>query len=187
VSRRATVSRRGGAVVLTLLPAEVQVLHWVFGDLGRMLAGESGNDAVNQRLFPRAYLDPTAEESEAQWQDMVHDELVEARLAALAGVVQSLDEAVDLPGRDAAREIALDPEQTERWMTVLNDARLASNLPPMGFLNPWIYSIGRKGVNDIVSGSAHGCDTEGFPAQKGWDPVTGFGTPVSTSIDGASF
>jgi len=125
VSRRATVSRRGGAVVLTLLPAEVQVLHWVFGDLGRMLAGESGNDAVNQRLFPRAYLDPTAEESEAQWQDMVHDELVEARLAALADVVQSLDGAVDLPGRDAAREIALDPEQTERWMTVLNDARLA--------------------------------------------------------------
>ena len=125
MSRRATVSRRGGAVVLTLLPAEVQVLHWVFGDLGRMLAGESGNDAVNQRLFPRAYLDPTAEESEAQWQDMVHDELVEARLAALAGVVQSLDGAVDLPGRDAAREIALDPEQTERWMTVLNDARLA--------------------------------------------------------------
>jgi len=112
-------------VVLTLLPAEVQVLHWVFGDLGRMLAGESGNDAVNQRLFPRAYLDPTAEESEAQWQDMVHDELVEARLAALADVVQSLDGAVDLPGRDAAREIALDPEQTERWMTVLNDARLA--------------------------------------------------------------
>ena len=125
MSRRATVSRRGGAVVLTLLPAEVQVLHWVFGDLGRMLAGESGNDAVNQRLFPRAYLDPTAEESEAQWQDMVHDELVDARLAALADVVQSLDGAVDLPGRDAAREIALDPEQTERWMTVLNDARLA--------------------------------------------------------------
>ena len=125
MSRRATVSRRGGAVVLTLLPAEVQVLHWVFGDLGRMLAGESGNDAVNQRLFPRAYLDPTAEESEAQWQDMVHDELVAARLAALADVVQSLDGAVDLPGRDAAREIALDPEQTERWMTVLNDARLA--------------------------------------------------------------
>ncbi|KAK8091208.1 hypothetical protein PG994_000713 [Apiospora phragmitis] len=63
-------------------------------------------------------------------------------------------------------------------ISLLNDARIASGLPPMGFLNPWIYSVGHKGVTDIVSGSAHGCDTEGFPAQKGWDPVTGFGTPI---------
>ncbi|KAK6828442.1 hypothetical protein PG987_011783 [Apiospora arundinis] len=63
-------------------------------------------------------------------------------------------------------------------IALLNDARIASGLPPMGFLNPWIYSVGRKGVTDVTSGSAHGCDTEGFPAQKGWDPVTGFGTPI---------
>lgn len=24
-----------------------------------------------------------------------------------------------------------------------------------------------------------GCGVDGFPATKGWDPVTGFGTPVS--------
>jgi hypothetical protein len=125
VSRRATVTRRGAAVVLTLMPAEVQVLQWVFGDLGSMLAGESGNDAVTKRLFPRAYLDPTAEEAEAHWQDTVHDELVEARLTAVTDVVRSLERAVQLPGRDAAREIVLDAEQAERWMTVLNDARLA--------------------------------------------------------------
>jgi hypothetical protein len=125
VSRRAIVTRRRGAVVLTLLPAEVQVLQWVFGDLGRTVSGESGLDAVTKRLFPRAYLDPTAEDAEAQWQELVHDELVEARLAALADVVQSLDRAVELPGRDAAREVVLDGEQTEHWMTVLNDARLA--------------------------------------------------------------
>jgi hypothetical protein len=119
------VTRRGGAVVLTLVPAEVQVLQWVFTDLGSMLAGESGNDAVTKRLFPRAYLDPTAEEAEAQWQEMVHDELVESRLTAMTEVVQSLDQAVEIPGRDNAREIVLDAEQTERWMTVLNDARLA--------------------------------------------------------------
>jgi hypothetical protein len=122
---RATVTRRGGAVVLTFLPAEAQVLQWMFSDLGRMLAGESGADAVTKRLFPRAYLDPTAEAAEAQFQDMVHDELVETRLAALAEVVQSLDRAVELPGGDDAREIVLDAEQADHWMTVLNDARLA--------------------------------------------------------------
>jgi hypothetical protein len=125
VSRRRTVARRGGAVVLTFLPAEVQVLQWIFGDLEQTLSGASGVDAVTQRLFPRAYLDPTAEESEGQWQEMVHDDLVETRLAALRDVAQTLDDAVVVPGRDEAREIVLAGDQPEHWMTVLNDARLA--------------------------------------------------------------
>ena len=125
MSRRRTVARRGAAIVLTFVPAEVQVLQWVFGDLGRMLAGEAGVAAVTQRLFPRAYLDPTEEESEAQWQEMVHDDLVDARLDALRDVVQSLDGATEARGRDDARELVLTGEQAEHWMTVLNDARLA--------------------------------------------------------------
>ena len=47
-----------------------------------MLADGSSVDAVTQRLFPRAYLDPTEEEAESQWQELVHDDLVEARLDA---------------------------------------------------------------------------------------------------------
>ncbi len=101
------------------------MLQWVFGDLGRMVSGESVVDAVTKRLFPRAYLDPTAEDAEAQWQEMVHDDLVETRLAALADVVQSLDDAVAARGRDDARELVLDAERAARWLTVLNDARLA--------------------------------------------------------------
>ena len=111
--------------MLTFAPAEVQVLQWVFGDLRRMLAGESEVASVTQRLFPRAYLDPTEEESEAQWQEMVHDDLVETRLEAMRDVVESLDAATPLSGRDDAREIVLTGEQPEHWMTVLNDARLA--------------------------------------------------------------
>ena len=30
---------------------------------------------------------------------------------------------------------------------------------------------------DIVKGSNPGCGTQGFPATKGWDPVTGLGAP----------
>ncbi|TFY52562.1 hypothetical protein EVJ58_g9946 [Rhodofomes roseus] len=65
-------------------------------------------------------------------------------------------------------------------VSLLNDARLAKGLPALGFLNPLIYAIGAivpDAFNDIVGGSNRGCGTEGFTAEVGWDPVTGFGTP----------
>ena len=62
--------------------------------------------------------------------------------------------------------------------TLVNDALLAANKPVLGFLNPWIYEKGYTALNDILSGAALGCDTEkGLPAAKGWDAVTGHGTP----------
>ena len=78
-------------------------------------------------------------------------------------------------------------------VALLNSARLSSKLPPLGFLNPWIYTVGRFGLNDITSGGNTGCTgnssfggppngspvipNAGFPALKGWDAVTGYGTP----------
>ena len=62
-------------------------------------------------------------------------------------------------------------------ISLLNDARINAQLPPLGFLNPWLYSVGYKGLNDIVSGTNPGCGTQGFQAIQGWDPVTGLGTP----------
>ncbi|KAH9928380.1 tripeptidyl peptidase A [Fomitopsis serialis] len=65
-------------------------------------------------------------------------------------------------------------------VSLINDARLAKGLPTLGFLNPLIYAIGAivpDAFNDIVGGSNPGCGTEGFTAEVGWDPVTGFGTP----------
>ena len=64
-------------------------------------------------------------------------------------------------------------------ISLVNDARIAAGKSSLGWLNPWLYTEGYKGLNDITSGSAHGCDTDGFPAVEGWDPVTGLGTPVS--------
>ena len=66
-------------------------------------------------------------------------------------------------------------------LTLVNDALIAAGKPVLGFLNPWLYSKGYTGFTDILSGSAKGCNSDGFPATKGWDPVTGFGTPVRTS------
>ncbi len=63
-------------------------------------------------------------------------------------------------------------------VSLVNDARIAADKSPLGFLNPWLYRTGHRGLTDIVSGTAVGCGVDGFPALKGWDAVTGFGTPV---------
>lgn len=76
-------------------------------------------------------------------------------------------------------------------VALLNANRLQSGKPPLGFLNPWIYSEGYKGLNDIVNGGSTGCTGvdqysdlpaplvpyASWNATKGWDPVTGYGTP----------
>lgn len=62
-------------------------------------------------------------------------------------------------------------------ISLVNDALMAKGKPALGFLNTWLYSEGYKAMTDVVSGSSYGCGTAGFPAQKGWDAVTGWGTP----------
>ncbi|KAF1974278.1 tripeptidyl-peptidase 1 precursor [Bimuria novae-zelandiae CBS 107.79] len=61
---------------------------------------------------------------------------------------------------------------------LVNDALLASGKSSLGYLNPWLYKKGYKGLTDITKGSSHGCNVEGFPVTKGWDPITGFGTSI---------
>ncbi|KAJ7685503.1 peptidase S8/S53 domain-containing protein [Mycena polygramma] len=63
-------------------------------------------------------------------------------------------------------------------LTLVNDARIHAGKGPIGFINPTIYSSKfASAFHDITSGSNPGCGTNGFSAAKGWDPVTGLGTP----------
>lgn len=59
---------------------------------------------------------------------------------------------------------------------LINAELLAAGKRPLGFLNPWMY-YNSWAFNDINNGSNPGCGTDGFPALKGWDPVTGLGSP----------
>ncbi|KAH9167160.1 subtilisin-like protein [Lactarius sanguifluus] len=61
-------------------------------------------------------------------------------------------------------------------ISLLNDYRISNGKAPLGFLNVWLYGICLGGLNDITSGSNPGCNTDGFSAVPGWDPVTGLGT-----------
>ncbi|EME83341.1 uncharacterized protein MYCFIDRAFT_52295 [Pseudocercospora fijiensis CIRAD86] len=76
-------------------------------------------------------------------------------------------------------------------VALLNAQRLKAGKPTLGFLNPWLYSSGYQGLTDIVDGRSSGCTGESrsshlptahvpgasWNATKGWDAVTGFGTP----------
>ncbi|KAJ6575874.1 peptidase S8/S53 domain-containing protein [Mycena sp. CBHHK59/15] len=63
-------------------------------------------------------------------------------------------------------------------LTLVNDARLNAGKSPIGFINPTIYSSAfASAFNDVTNGNNPGCGTQGFSAVKGWDPVTGLGTP----------
>ena len=114
---------RSGRIVVRLEPIEAETLVAVAADLRTVLEEGSGDDPVARRLFPRAYLDPTEEEAETQWEALAHPDLLRSRLDALAAVTDSLRAAT--ANRKGLLEIELDDERQAQWLGVLNDARLA--------------------------------------------------------------
>ncbi|KAF2214285.1 hypothetical protein CERZMDRAFT_117010 [Cercospora zeae-maydis SCOH1-5] len=80
---------------------------------------------------------------------------------------------------------------TPTWAAVismLNDYEAFHGRPPLGFLNPWLYSLNGTGLKDIVKGgenvgacsAAQGCTLPkvlGYNTTEGWDAVTGLGSP----------
>jgi tripeptidyl-peptidase-1 len=62
-------------------------------------------------------------------------------------------------------------------VALLNDVRARAGKPTLGFLNPLFYAAPARAFNDVKMGSNPGCDTDGFVATAGWDPVSGLGTP----------
>ncbi|KAG2090746.1 peptidase S8/S53 domain-containing protein [Suillus discolor] len=68
-------------------------------------------------------------------------------------------------------------------LTMVNDARISLGKPPLGFINPAIYSADFVGgFKDVTNGTNPGCGTLGFNTTKGWDPVTGLGNPYFPSL-----
>jgi hypothetical protein len=111
----------GEAAVLTRLCEELTTL--LNGDEGMEdEEGAATADPVLERLFPRAYLDPTEEEAEGDWQRLVHDDLVSGRRRSLASVEGTLAGAAVRKGRF---ELTITEDQAQDWLAVLNDARLA--------------------------------------------------------------
>ncbi len=50
---------------------------------------------------------------------------------------------------------------------------------PLGFIQPALYSLQGEGMRDITSGTNAFANVPGYQAQKGYDLVTGWGTPIA--------
>ncbi|VDB96160.1 unnamed protein product [Peniophora sp. CBMAI 1063] len=66
-------------------------------------------------------------------------------------------------------------------IAILNDKLLAAGKPTLGFIQPLLYE-NPHALTDIKYGNNPGCDTDGFSASSGWDPVTGLGVPDFDSM-----
>ena len=68
-------------------------------------------------------------------------------------------------------------------LTRMNASRMAKGKSSLGFVNPLFYSLFESDpsyFNDITVGNnncTESCCGVGFTSSKGWDPVTGLGTP----------
>ena len=65
-------------------------------------------------------------------------------------------------------------------VALLNDALLSAGKSRLGWLNPWLYS-NADALNDVTSGDNPGCNTNGFSATTGWDPVSVTSTRLVSS------
>jgi hypothetical protein len=100
---------------------EVAVLRGLPDQLRSVLA-DGGDEPVNQRLFPPAYLDVADVERDTEYHRLMHDDLVKEKLANLDLVAESLAR-----GSTSVRRwtVELTAGEAAAWLGVLNDLRLA--------------------------------------------------------------
>ena len=115
--------RPDGVLYCTMPEPAARAAAVVAGQLRQMIEGSApAGDAIVERLFPRAYLDPTEEEAEREWEALAHPDLARGKLEALTLVGVMLRDAQVSDGLVAVRVL---DEEAEVWLTALNDMRLA--------------------------------------------------------------
>ena len=108
--RRVKRARRGG-YELRLPQVERELVASLVAQLrGVLTAEDAAADPGTRRLFPSAYADDAARD--AEYRELVHDDLLASRLAAL--------DVVDA----TVGSTRLDEEELLAWMGAVNDLRL---------------------------------------------------------------
>jgi tripeptidyl-peptidase-1 len=66
-------------------------------------------------------------------------------------------------------------------VSLINDRRLNKGLPPLGLMNKRVWMVATSHPDeaflDVTAGNTTCHCDNGFFATKGWDPMTGWGTP----------
>jgi Domain of unknown function (DUF2017) len=116
--------RVGDHVRVRLGQREVEVLRTLPEQLRSVLGQDAGapTDPVAERLFPPAYRDAADRERDDEYQRLVHDDLLNAKLANLDALTASLER-----GTVSLRRWTVDLSEDEAlaWLGALNDLRLA--------------------------------------------------------------
>jgi hypothetical protein len=99
---------KAGTIRVALPESEIDLLRHLLPQLRELLT--EGSDDRVRRLFPTAYVDDA--DAQAEFERLMHDDLVASRLAAIATVEESL----------GVEEIT--DEQLDAWMSSINSVRL---------------------------------------------------------------
>lgn len=107
-----------GGVRVRLSGQEHDLLRSLPPQLAPVIEGDADLEHLRGRLFPPAYDDP---EREAEYRNLVGDDLVQQRTAALEAFASTLAQ-----GRRRGRgwTVDLDAESAQAWLTAFNDTRL---------------------------------------------------------------
>jgi hypothetical protein len=111
-----------GTLLLRLRANEAFALQRIATDLASLVASPPDGDLAD-RLYPRAYLDPTEDTAELEFQSLVHEDLSSARVEALQRIALGVHGAAD-PNSDEFVDVAIAADDEIGWVTALNDARL---------------------------------------------------------------
>ena len=114
--------KRRGPVIVRLYPQEAELLALTVNDMVAVV-DEPPDDNIRDRLYPRAYLDPTEESAQADYDALVRGDLRDARRAAFAAIAAQIAGAPT--NRAGLLEFELPPDGELQWLTAINDARLA--------------------------------------------------------------
>ena len=107
---------RGGKVRLNLDETEATLLRNLTREMQTLLEADiPAEDAVKQRLFPRAYEE---DDDENTFRDLVSSDLENAKLRAVKEVRDAL-------GPHGASSVELGPDEVGTWLRLLTDLRLA--------------------------------------------------------------
>ena len=129
MARREMFARgRDGSLVVALYPQEAELLAMTARDMTSIVEEPPSGD-VRDRLYPRAYLDPTEEAAQGEYDALVHDDLVRARRAALQVIIDGIDAGVE--NRRGVIEIAL----TADHLIIIGRGRLLADTPTDRFVS----------------------------------------------------
>jgi hypothetical protein len=121
MARRTFARTRDGSLQVTLYEQEVELLAMTARDMATLVEAPP-DGAVRDRLYPRAYLDPTEETAQQEFDAVVHDELAGARKRAFEHITSRLESAE--PDRRGVVQLTLAADEETEWLVGVNDARL---------------------------------------------------------------